>query len=151
MSFVYSKGMLSGKRGLGTAGVTSLELAVTFGFFALLLCGMIDMSRYFFSQHALTALVNAAARQGAADPGFPTGTSDADPASGCSGPALPADKIPSIAPLLDPAKVALRVCGSFFPWGIQIVKVTATYDFETITPGLESLMGPMTASVTYQY
>ena len=47
----------------GDAGVTSMEVALTFGLFIMLVLSVIDLSRYFFSQQALTTLVNLTARQ----------------------------------------------------------------------------------------
>ena len=56
-----------------------------------------------------------------------------------------------MAPLLDPAKLSLCVIQPFTLLGVRSVVVTATYDFVTITPGLDGLIGPMSAQVTCQY
>jgi UDP-N-acetylmuramyl pentapeptide phosphotransferase/UDP-N-acetylglucosamine-1-phosphate transferase len=150
MSFGFNRNMSGLKRIVNVinrrprvddAGVTSLEVALVFGIFVILMFGTIDLSRYFFSQHELNGLVAAAARQGLIDPTF----------TPCGGPPNSWSAFPAIVPLLDQSQVGLCVTQPFFPLGVQVLTVTGTYNFTTITPGLDGLSGMMTASVTYQY
>ena len=140
MWFVCNRKILLGWR-LGIAGVTSLEVAVIFGAFIVLMFGTIDLSRYFFTQQALTTLVNSAARQGLADPGF----------GQCDGPPSSWTAIPNITPLIDSNQVSICVTQPNFSTGVQVLTVTGTYNFMSITPGLDALIGTMSETVTYQY
>jgi Flp pilus assembly protein TadG len=81
----------SNNRRRGDAGVTSMEVALTFPLFVMLVFGVIDLSRYFFTQQALTTLVNMTARQTYANAQNPQVPSQA--------------QIASYAPLLDPTLV----------------------------------------------
>jgi Flp pilus assembly protein TadG len=141
MSFAFNK-----HRRRGDAGVTSLEVAVIFGVFIVLVFSIIDLSRYLFSQQALTTLVTATARQGFAGtlPAF------------CNGASLPQTEtqVAAFAPLLDFNRItSLAMCvdqGS----GVTVLTVTASYSFQPITPLIEAMLGPastMTASMTYSY
>jgi len=145
MSFASSK-----RRRPGNAGVTSLEVAVIFGIFIILVFGIIDMSRYLYSQQALTTLVTATARQG-----YATG-SNYNP-QGQQVQAL----VAAYAPLLDGTQVTISVsvnqpAGDFvtIPFAAVEMQVIATYNFTPITPLVSALLGggtTMTATVTYTY
>jgi hypothetical protein len=68
--------------------------------------------------------------------------------------------IASNAPLLDPSQVGVCVGvwqgdplgnGQTAGGGVWVMTATATYNFTPLTPGLDALLGPMSATVYYQY
>jgi len=148
MSFAFNK-----RRRRGDAGVTSLEVAIIFGIFIVLMFSIIDLSRYLFSQQALTTLVSATARQGFAGtlPDLCDGTL----------PTQTPKLVANFAPLLEATRITnFQMCvstnsgdGVTQPAGATVLTVTATYNFTPITPLVETLLGglPMTASMTYSY
>jgi hypothetical protein len=132
------------RRRFRAAGMTSLELALTFGLFFTLALGIFDMVRYFSAQQGLTVLANAAARVCVATVNENTQ---------CL--AFSNAWISFYAPLLDPTLVNFQggpQWGGDFNWaGLTVETVTVTYNFTSITPGLSALTGPITATVSYQY
>ena len=121
------------------AGITSMEVAITFGLFLVLMLGVIDLARFVITKHALSVVAATAARRGIVDPTFQP----------CGGP--PPDTFVMPSPLLDPQQLTLCVSQPFFALGVQEMTVTASYHFAPITPGLESLLGDLTENLTYQY
>jgi Flp pilus assembly protein TadG len=145
MSFVFNR-----LRRLGDAGVTSMELAVSFVVFITFIFAMIDLSAYFYSQQALTTLVTIAARQV-----YATSVTSADSGTPAAQTLIAANGL-----LLDPSQISLRMDsgygvplpnGETTAGGVNVLTVTATYNFVPLTPLLGALIGPMTATVTYQY
>jgi Flp pilus assembly protein TadG len=121
----------------GDAGVTSMEVAISFALFVMLVFGVIDLSRYFFTQQALTTLVNITARQAYAHAQNPQVPSQA--------------QIASYAPLLDPTLLeTFTVTLSQTP-GLVALTVTAKYNYTPLTPLFGTFVGPLTATVTYQF
>ncbi len=136
----FATGLDRGRMG-GTAGVTSLEVALTFAVFIMLMFGTIDLTRYFFSLHNLAAVVSAAARLGPGNIAF----------APCGGPPSSWSGVPIYGPLLDPDQLSLCVTQPYTALGLQTVTVTATYNFSTLTPWLGQLTGPITETVTYHF
>jgi Flp pilus assembly protein TadG len=149
MSFVFNR-----RRRFGNAGVTTMEVAIAFLVFIPLIFSVIDLSRYFFSQQALTTLASAAARNGLVN--FTTGGG----AQCAPDPAMATNSwaagVANYAPLLDPSQVTVSVCvgqsnNPVFSAGVMQVTAVATYNFTPLTPGLAVLLGPMVATVSYQF
>lgn len=125
-----------------------MEVALCFALFVTLVFGVIDLSRYFFTQQALTTLVNSTARLGYANISAEQGMS-------------PQTLAATYAPLLDPSQVNISLqlgpgqtypnCNQPVATGVQVLCVTATCNYTPLTPLLGSLVGQMTASATYQY
>jgi hypothetical protein len=140
------------RRRPGHAGVTSLEVAISFGVFVMLVFCVIDMSRYLFSRQGLSTLVAAVAREAYA------GSNDLPPqCNGAPSPPTSWDRIGVYAPLLDPNQVGLcyNSQANIFTYpgatDLQILTVQATYNFTPITPLFDALIGQMTATNTYQF
>ncbi len=119
--------------------MTSMEVALCFGLFVMLVFGVMDLSRYFFTRQALTTLVTSTARLGYA------GTlSSQNPSTRT----LAAE----YAPLLDSDPKVLSLTWNINrSSGVTVLTVNATYNYTSLTPMLDSLVGQLQASMTYQY
>jgi hypothetical protein len=137
MSFVSN----SGRRGwLGSAGVTSLELALVLLPFLFLMTAVFDLGRYLFTVQSMVTLMTEAARYSKVYP-------DQTPLCGVN--TWP--NTATVAPLLDPTQVNLCITSLNPTYGVMQVQVTVTYPFTAATPGLSTLDGTLTETATYSY
>lgn len=152
MSFVFNRLGIFERRGrLGHAGITSMEVAITFALFITFSFGVIDLSRYFFSQQALTTLVTMTARQEYVGslPAFFSDTTVAQNLITANGLLLDPTQITHFTMSSSPGGSLPN--GQTAAYGVNVLKVTATYEFKPLIPFLDTLLGPMTATMTYQY
>jgi len=122
------------------AGVTSLEVALTFGLFITLILVTIDLSLYFVALHNLTVVVAAAARAAQADRTI----------TNCDGPPASWPGVSPAAPLLNPRQLSLCITQPFITLGVQQVTVTGTYTYQGLTPVTQALPA-ITETVTYGF
>jgi hypothetical protein len=136
------------RRGLGCAGISSLEFALVFVPFIWLMTGIFDIGRYFFTIQSMATLMSEAERYSMINPLWaPCGTDSwADAAS--------------LVPLLDSTQINLCVIaingpGSAGAGGVSQVQLTVTYPFTAVTPGLGLLdhtsSNPLTQTSTISY
>ena len=136
------------RRGLGCAGISSLEFALVFVPFIWLMTGIFDIGRYFFTIQSMVTLMSEAERYSMLNPLWaPCGT---DSWAGAA----------TLAPLLDPTEINLCVTplngvGTNGPGAVTQIQLTVSYPFTAITPGLGLLdhtsSNPLTQTATISY
>jgi Flp pilus assembly protein TadG len=126
------------RRGLGRAGVSTLEFALVGVAFLMFLLGGFDLARYIFTVQSMVAVMTQAGRYSLANPTW--GPCGVDSWTG----------IATVAPFLDSSQVNLCVLQTSGT-GLSTSTVTVTYPFTAVTPGLTALTGTITETTTYSY
>lgn len=125
---------------LGSAGTTSLEMAVILSAFLVLLLGITDVARYLMTLQSVDYLATTAARAGVASATFALGSTSG------SCPTVASSTLPFTAPpFLDPATTLCVIQTT--ATGGTVVTAQASAPFVSVTPVVSAFPSTITTTV----